>query len=168
MGNRMLMVMAAAVAIVAIGGIGFATLTSSITANVSGTAGGINVDWVYPGIITSPLEVATGAAVCNSGGTDGITDSGTLLTISASNLGPGDYCTISDVVVENTQGLPGTLSEGFSSVVGCSDVSYSDNLPGASIGGYGQVAYVGQLGPYTGSTPGQACTFTITVTATAT
>jgi hypothetical protein len=169
MGRRLLLAMVAAVAVVAVGGIGFAAITSTITINASANAGTFNLFFSLDNGYSALTETPTGAAVCNSGGTDGITDSGALLTISASNLGPGDYCTISDLSVVNSGSLPGTVTEVLTPVSGdCSSTYYADAIGGGhSIGGYGQIEFTAQLGPYTGSVSGQTCSFTVAVTGTA-
>lgn len=67
-----------------------------------------------------------------------------LLTIGASNLGPGTNCMFSATVM-NTGTLPATLDDSYELVSRCSSFQYTDNIyrdsPAPAIGGGGKFDY---------------------------
>jgi hypothetical protein len=108
MGNRLLMVMVTAVAIVAVGGIGFAAFTSTITANISSTAGTISLVWggftynAYHEDGTPATYVSCSATAGGAGYAS--------VSISVTNLAPGDYCVIQSNIID-AGNIPGTVTQ---------------------------------------------------------
>jgi hypothetical protein len=137
MGNRLVLVLAAAVALVAIGGIGFAAFTTS--ASIGGN--------VYAG--TPSLGWSAGSAVIHCNGTADtyfsgdsptttISTSGSTLTVSSYYYVPGDTCYVTNVGIINTGNVPElitSVSDG-STVSGGSSCSTADWY-------YGQTYLVG-------------------------
>jgi hypothetical protein len=100
MGSRLVLVMVAAVAIVAVGGIGFAAFTSSVTVNGTASAGNIVLEFA-----SNPY--GTGAST-PSGATCTLQTYGgttTTISISASNLAPNQYCSFV-LTITNAGSLP--------------------------------------------------------------
>ena len=95
----------AAIAVISVGGVGFAAFTSTVSIQLNATAGSLNIEWIGP---SSPAMTGTNTwDKCIASLT------AKALTITAGNLAPGDVCTLpaSDgVFVTNTGSIPGTLS----------------------------------------------------------
>lgn len=161
MGNRLLIAMVAAVAIVAVGGIGFAAFTSSVTVNGSATVGTITLEFA-----SNPYGTGSSTpsgATCTVGSYVGTV---TTISIAASNLEPGQYCTFS-LTVTNAGSLPAiSESSSFSATSGtyCSTsgqincIWVQDNLASP---------INSETGTYTGSgtttIPASGGTFTYTI-----
>jgi hypothetical protein len=105
MGNRLVVALAAAVAIVAVGGIGFAAFTAS--ASISGN--------VYAG--TASLGWDTAAPIVSCNGTAGtywsgdspivsVSSSGNTLSVSSYYYAPGDTCYVTSIGIINTGNVP--------------------------------------------------------------
>ncbi len=94
--SRMLLGVIAMVAVVAVGGIGFATYTSSITVNGSAASGDLNLAFYTSGVTDGTYAVCSVTSL-----------TGTVATISASDLSPGDSCSVT-LGVANYGSLPAT------------------------------------------------------------
>jgi len=102
MGNRWLVAVAALVAVVAVGGIGFATFTANAYVNGNAQAGYLQLQWgAEPASTPSASYVACSAVVGQT------TTAGDTLTVYASNLAPGDSCNFADSL-NDVGTLPGT------------------------------------------------------------
>jgi hypothetical protein len=100
MGSRLVLAMVAAVAIVAVGGIGFAAFTASVYVDGSGAAGSVALSFTsnpYGTAASSPAGAT--CAIQSYGGSTG------TITVAASNLEPGQYCTFT-LSVQNVGTLP--------------------------------------------------------------
>jgi hypothetical protein len=94
--------MAAIVAVVAVGGIGFASFTATAYLNGSAQAGTIQLQWGADPVATPSATYVTCSAVVGE-----TTTAGDTLTVSASNLAPGDSCSFADSL-NDVGSLPGT------------------------------------------------------------
>lgn len=99
----------AVIAAVAVGGIGFAAFTSTATINGTATGGTLNLQWTPAG--TPSLAAGT---LLETNVFDGCSATVTpsLITITATNLAPGDQCEINTsygLFLENTGSLPATV-----------------------------------------------------------
>ena len=107
MKSKGLLVITAIVAVVALGGIGFAQFTSSAYVKGTATAGTIGtLNWASPPPSpTCPSDVLTVGA-------PSVSPSGTTLLLGAySYFAPGDSCSLSEESITETGGsLPGTLT----------------------------------------------------------
>ncbi len=123
MGNRWLVAVAAIVAVVAVGGVGFATFTATAYLNGSGQAGTIGLAWgTDPGTAGSSYYVTCTATVITTSASDD------TLNVVADNLAPGDYCAVSDTLMD-TGSLPGGVYTQVTSVTetGCTTWYAADN-----------------------------------------
>jgi hypothetical protein len=100
MRNRLLMTMVAAVAIVAMGGIGFAAFSSSISYNATVSAGTLTINWYGSPSFADNQSYNTCSA----------SFSATTATVSAGSLVPGDWCLVTEVI-KDTGNLPGYFWE---------------------------------------------------------
>jgi hypothetical protein len=180
MGSRLVLALVAAVAIVAVGGIGFAAFTSVAYVNGTGTAANVG-----------PLTWNDYTA---GSGTDGATCSTsssspyTTLTLTVNGLIPGGSCNVMPTLY-NGGGYPLTLAtsaSGWSVVANpnsgnCNDFDYSDasgidtgssvTTGSGSIGASTSAPYsvTISLGSGAGNTDqGLSCSLTVTITGTAT
>jgi hypothetical protein len=95
-----------ALSLLALTGIGYAAFTSSIIMNGSGNAGTLSIVWGNS-VSTAAYDESGNAisyATCTYSGAGT-----TTLTLSANNLGPGDYC-IFRTTITNTGTIPGTMT----------------------------------------------------------
>jgi hypothetical protein len=160
MGDRLVLAMVVAVAIVAAGGIGFAAFTAtagvSVTTN-SGTVGPLT--WSNGGY--------SGSGGCQAPSTS---DSGTTLVLVATSLGPSESCTFT-ATLSNAGTLPGTLSEGAPAYsAGCSGSNiYSDNVLDGPVeeipAGGSWSGFSATVGPTASDLP--SCTISVTISGTA-
>jgi hypothetical protein len=176
MGSRLVLAMVAAVAIVAVGGIGFAAWTSSVTVSGSGTAGAVTLTWC------SANGVPTGACTASPSftGTGGcsISASGSVLTLSGDNLGPSESCDFTAAILD-TGSLPATVTESGTNGYAINNPSETASGGGFSYGGItytddgysnepiasgGTLSYSATL---SATASGGTVTFTITLTGTA-
>ena len=96
------MAIAVIMAAVAVGGIGFATFTSSVTINGQAAAGTVNLQFDHGYATSSTPSGATCTVVFPS-----ITPPSPTVHALASNLAPGQYCTFT-LEVKNYGTLPAT------------------------------------------------------------
>lgn len=105
----------AVIAAVAVGGIGFAAFTSTATINGTATGGTLNLQWTptgTPSIGAGTLVETNAFDGCSA------TVAPSLITITATNLAPGDECYINTsygLFLENTGSLPATVPWTFAS-----------------------------------------------------
>jgi hypothetical protein len=125
MSKRWMMGLAMAVAVVAVGGVGFAAFSSSAVVNGSATAATVSL-LIYPYAYECYW---TGNFTTYANGTVSVTGGGSSVTMTAGNLLPGTTCEgIVDVYDESsvpinlTISLSGTGLCGPSSTNGCYDV----------------------------------------------
>lgn len=178
MGRRWALGLVTVAVVLAASGIGFAAFTSSAYINGSGTAGTFYLYWSSPG--------ASGSAsynICPVGVISTTTNTSDTLTISASNLAPGDYCTFT-ADLNDGGSLPGQVWDQITSVSGACYWFYIDNFGGhnappvpeplkgpLSITPTSPIAYSAEFGLH--SNQGNGCQgasvyFTVSFTATAT
>ena len=107
MKGRWLMGLVAAVAVIAMAGVGFAAFTSIVTVNGSVTAGTAEIEW-------------TGTPTTSIGGPDSATctaptptSGGTVLTITITGFGPGDSCSIDAYILVESTSTDVTISSAF-------------------------------------------------------
>lgn len=159
--------MIAVFAVLAFAGVGFAlAYQSTATISTNATAGSFAIS-LTPSVYTSSLSDPTSESC-------GFSGSGLSVTLSPTNLLPGDYCEY-QVTIEDTGSLPGTVgvssscNSGYATI--CADFTFSDNSasfsPAVSVaaGGYTSPAYLVTITgvTYTSST----AEWTTTVTGTA-
>lgn len=89
-----------AIAVLALGGIGYSAFTSSVTVTGSASAGSLSL-YFYTDSSTSGAN-----AVCTWSGSTGSGGDNTL-TLTVTNLSPGDYCTAT-AYIGDTGTLPAT------------------------------------------------------------
>ncbi len=141
MTKRWLVGLVVVVALVGVGGIGYAAFTSSVTLTANGNAGTLYLEWACirgeyacdtstvgvpnAGVLDS---AALGYATCSFT----YTDEGFGLSINASNLAPGDSCTMPASfggILANFGSLPATLTAALTSAsISCGYFTFSDNL----------------------------------------
>lgn len=154
MGKRALLAMAAVVAVVAVGGIGFASWTATVTVGGTATAGTPSLEWNsgalgggYPTVISSSPGYLTCPSAYSGPSSPGA-GGATTMTITAQYFAPGDACTVHEPVQnDGNVGLslstnPSITANGASV---CAGWSISDTLGVTSLN------------------PGQATLFTVTV-----
>jgi hypothetical protein len=145
MGNRGLMVLATVVAVVAVGGIGFAAFTTTAYVNGYAQAGSLNLFWTNAGEPTPSSSYVT----CTAAITMTSTASDTL-AITATNLAPGDQCKFT-ATLNNGGNIPANVYDQLSlvPVVVCNWYIF-DNF-----GGHSYPPLEAPLGPIpiTSSTP---------------
>ena len=146
MGSRMVLAMVAAIAIVAVGGIGFAAFTANAYVNGNATAGYAEVHFSGPYSTSVSGQVICSASFSSSG--DYLSDDN-VMTITATGFAPGDYCTVSESAVNggtvgetvsSTGPAIGTISGG--SGCGSNEWTATDNGPWGSVGPGGTIDYV--------------------------
>ena len=123
MGNRWLVAVAALVAVVAVGGIGFATFTANAYVNGNAQAGYLQLQWgPEPTTTPSAYYVACTAVVGQTN------TAGDTLTVTATNLAPGDSCTFADTL-NDIGSLPANTYAQLQNPVysGCGDWFADDN-----------------------------------------
>jgi hypothetical protein len=139
MGNRLVLTMVAAVAIVAVGGIGFAAFTAN--AYVNGTATGGLAEIHFSGSATvTPYGsyVSCGTPSFSSYG-DPLSDDN-VMTVAGTGFAPGDSCTYTETGVNGgSVGVNVASAFGGQSISGgsgctTSEWSLSDNGPWAGVG----------------------------------
>jgi len=178
MGKRWLMAMVAVVAVVAVGGIGFAAFTANAYIGASAQAGTLSLYWGAPG---GTMPTGTGSQSYNTCPAGLLSEKNTnndTVTFSAGNLAPGDYCTFSATLYDGGS-LPGTvtaiavgpsvstictLSDGYGTAISHPAVSWGSISPTTPISYTASIGLEAGLG---NSYQGSSCSFTITVTATA-
>ncbi len=135
MGKRLVMGLVAVVAVIALGGIGFAAFSATATINGQATAGSFGLVWG-----SSPTNSPTqmDSSVCSAGTASGATWS----SLSGSYFAPGDGCTFADSLTV-TGNLPGTISESLTvsdTAMGCGLQywTYTDTFVGAQTFSSGQ------------------------------
>ena len=95
----------AAIAVISVGGVGFAAFSSSITASGIASGGKVTIEWSgVPSITTSG-----GAVTCTA------TSTNIVLTITVGALAPGDSCAITDGIIN--QAPPSNLAAIVSSEI---------------------------------------------------
>jgi hypothetical protein len=139
MGNRLVLAMVAAVAIVAVGGIGFAAFTAN--AYVNGTATGGLAEIHFSGSATVYAYgsyVSCGTPSFSSYG-DPLSDDN-VMTVAGTGFSPGDYCQYSETGVNggsvgvNVASAFGGQSISGGSGCGTNEWTLSDNGPWDSVG----------------------------------
>lgn len=128
MGSRMVLAMVAAIAIVAVGGIGFATFTATATVNGTATGGTAELHWSGAPTYAYGSGYVTGCSPSFSG-YDGTGD--TVMTINAAGFAPGDYCQITETIVNG-----GTVGVTLSSSPGITGVTQAPGAPYGICYGY--------------------------------
>lgn len=158
MGSRLVVAMVAAVAIVAVGGVGFAAFTATAGVNVTANSGTVGpLTWSNGGY--------SGSGGCQPPSTS---DSGNTLVLVATSLGPSESC-IFTATLSNAGTLPATLTEGVPSYsADCSGSNiYSDNVldgPVEEIAAGGSWSgFSATVGPIASEIP--TCTISVTITA---
>lgn len=105
--KKSLLAIATIVAVVAVGGIGFAAWTSTVTATISSTAGTFTIVW---GSFSYAAYHADGTPAsyvgCSASG--GGSGQGNV-EIAVTNMAPGDYCVISSSITD-TGNVPGSVT----------------------------------------------------------
>ena len=96
MGRKWVLGMIGVIAVAAVAGVGFATFTSTAQVTVTASAGSFY-------LVASATVTAQSLAV----GSCGVAASGNNVTISVTNMLPGDYCNITDTWTD-AGSLPGT------------------------------------------------------------
>jgi hypothetical protein len=95
----------AVVAVICVGGLGFATFTSMVNLTLNESAGTVNVVWIGPSTPTmTPLQAWDECSASLSPA---------ALTISVGNAAPGDGCTLpaaDGVYLKNIGTIPATLT----------------------------------------------------------
>lgn len=141
MGSRMVLAMVAAIAIVAVGGIGFAAFTAN--AYVNGTAGAGYAEVHFSGAYST---VVSGQVICSAGFSssgDYLGDDN-VMTITASEFAPGDYCTVTESAV-NGGTVGETVTSSGAAITGVSGgdmcggnewTTYDNAYPGENYGSY--------------------------------
>ncbi len=124
MGRKILWATLAAIGLMAVTGVGFATFTASGSATVNGTAGTLSFQFTNVHVTSSALAYGAeyqGAMVgCTS---PTITTTGTspatgqTLSISAADMSVGDWCAVT-FTVQNTGNIPGTYTVGAGTTTG--------------------------------------------------
>jgi hypothetical protein len=180
MGKQWLTGLVAIVAVVAVGGIGFAAFTTTAYINGSANAGTVQLAWWDGTQMTTPSAsyVTCSATVSTT------TMPNDTLTVGASNLAPGDNCTVS-VTLANEGSLPATVYDYLTAATGSCSWYYIDNFaPGGhssatlpetpqgpiALGANSQMTYTAFLGLYSGqgnSCQGADLSFSLNVTGTA-
>ena len=99
----------AAIAVISVGGVGFAAFTSSVSLTINGSSGTLNIEWVGPASppVTVTEALPTDDAACSASLTP------TTFLIKFVNVAPNDVCVLpqSDgVFIENFGTLPGTVT----------------------------------------------------------
>jgi hypothetical protein len=190
MGSRLVLVMVAAVAIVAVGGIGYAAFTSTAYINGNIGAGTVQLAWCNPdyascaayfGAVAPATSYETDPGV-NNCPTPNVIETNTpedTLVLSATNLAPGDYCTFT-ASLENTGNLPVSVTGTgpYNGAGSCGDLVYGDNINGGDLGYTpsspsisvgGSFGFQASLGlSSSASTQSETCTFDVSFTGTAT
>jgi hypothetical protein len=164
MGKRWILGLVTAVAVLATGGIGFATFTSQAYVNTSGNTGTFGpLTW------TNFVFDAAQSAGPDCYGTYGGIGSNTLWINDAGLMDGGDAC-VFNLTLSNPGNLPGVISDASAPSCGVTGVSWTDNLYGTTtpIAAGGTFAYQGTLAISNSATQGVPFTCTVTVTGTAT
>jgi hypothetical protein len=190
MGSRLVLALVAAVAIVAVGGIGFAAFTANAYINGTAGAGNVQLAWCNPGYAscaayygatgpTTYFASDPGVNICPTPTVITSVTTEDTLVLSATNLAPGDYCTFT-ASLDNVGTLPVSVSGNGAyggAGSGCGDVEYGDNInggfgyssssPGINVGG--SFGFVASIGLSSGATAqSESCTFDVSFTGTAT
>lgn len=111
------------IAVLGVAGVGFATYTASATVNVNATAGSF--------YLQESADVASSSLSSASGGCT-FTAPGTSITLTASNLLPGDFCNFTVTVTD-----PGSIGGNwFAPIPGCSGPCTQLSLAAANLGAY--------------------------------
>ena len=151
----------AAIAVISVGGVGFAAFTSTVSLKLNGAAGSLDLQWTGPSLppVTVVHAIPSDTASC------GATLSPSSLVLSLKNAAPNDTCTIpaGDLVqIQNTGTLNGVVTfgsqftlTGFCSWATTSNLfSISSIGPGVSLPAGGAIII---FGIYTPVTPGNTC-----------
>ena len=124
MKNKGLVAIATIVAVVAVGGMGFAAFVSSISYNATINAGTLNIEWFgTPSYATNHTYNTCSASFA-----------ATTATVTVGALAPGDWCVVKEYI-KNIGNVPGYFWENSPTAVsshGSQSVFYVDNLVASS------------------------------------
>ncbi len=149
MGNRLVLAMVAAVAIVAVGGIGFAAFTANAYVNGTATGGIAEIHFNGSPVVSSyGSYVACGSASFSSY-QDPLSDDN-VMTVAPTGFAPTDWCEFSEQAVNG-----GSVGVNVASSFGSESISGGN---GCTVGEW----TLSDNGPWTGVAPGG--TFTVSVT----
>ena len=123
MGRRWLMGVVGLIAVLGVAGVGFAAYTATATLNVNATAGSF---YLYESGSVQSQSLSSASASCAPGA------SGTALTLTVTNLLPGDYCNFTVTVTD-----PGTIGGNwFAPIPGCVGPCTQLGMVAANLGPY--------------------------------
>ena len=122
----------AAIAVISVGGVGFAAFTSTVTLQLNGAAGTLHVEWTgtaTPATITLPA-IPSDTPICSA------TLSPSSIVVTFKNIAPGDGCEVpltDKVNLTSTGTLPGIFSLTNQAIGNCAWVDFIG--PGVLFGG---------------------------------
>ena len=151
--------MAAIVAVVAVGGIGFAAFTANAYVNGSATGGIAEIHWAG-----SPTETPTGYVSCPAPTYSSYQDAlaaNNVLAFAATGFAPGDSCTVADTAVNG-----GSVGISVVSTIGSFSISGGNGCTASewTMTDSGGASYGVSHGSFGNQAPGATFSVSVTVT----